>query len=70
MNKSFIKLTESLKEAILDDGEQPEIPGFEIQSPKGLFVGTGYLDAKAGPKENIFVLKISKSEEGNEPGLF
>lgn len=70
INKSFIKLTGLLKEAILDDGDQPEIPGFEIQFPKGHLVGTGYLDAEAGPKENIFVLKISKSSEKSEPGLF
>jgi hypothetical protein len=70
INKAFIRLTGSLKKAILDDGDQPEIPGFEIQSPKGHLVGTGYLDTEAGPKENIFILKISKSSEENEPGLF
>jgi hypothetical protein len=70
IGKGFIRLTGSLKKAFLDEGDQPEVPGLEIQSVKGHLAGTGYLDAESGPKEDLSVLKISRSSEENEPGLF
>jgi hypothetical protein len=70
IGKGFIRLTGSLKKAFLDEGDQPEVPGLEIQSVNGHLAGTGYLDAESGPKEDLSVLKISRSSEENEPGLF
>lgn len=70
VKEGFIRLTGSLKKGTLADGIQPEIPGFKIHSSKGHLIGTGYLDAEAGPKENLSILTLSRSSEEDGPGLF
>lgn len=58
-----------MKHALLDEGTQPNVAGIEIQSPKGVLVGTGYLNADEHP-QSVLVLKVCKSSEKTEVGTF
>jgi hypothetical protein len=59
-----------VKHALLIEGTQPELPGIEIQSPKGLLVGTGYLDADEQHPQSVLVLQMCKSSKETEVGTF
>jgi hypothetical protein len=70
VRQGVIRLTGSVKHALLDEGAQPELPGIEIQSPKGVLVGTGYLDADERHPQSVLVLKICKSSKDIAVGTF